>query len=66
LAFTQPTFDSKLANIKKNQTVGYTTAALNAQYLPYAQKTEKKISLKSTSSSKPVNWFVKFWRDRTK
>ncbi|MBZ1513663.1 D-alanyl-D-alanine carboxypeptidase family protein [Leuconostoc mesenteroides] len=66
LAFTQPTFDSKLANIKKNQTVGYTTAALNAQYLPYAQKTEKRISLKSTSSSKPVNWFVKFWRDRTK
>ncbi|QEA59313.1 D-alanyl-D-alanine carboxypeptidase [Leuconostoc koreense] len=66
LSFTQPTSDPKLANIKENQTVGYTTAALNAQYLPHIPKTEKRIALKSTSSSKPVNGFVKFWRDRTK
>ncbi|MCT4388449.1 D-alanyl-D-alanine carboxypeptidase [Leuconostoc pseudomesenteroides] len=55
--------NTKLAKLNKNQTIGYISPALDAQYLPYTPKTDKQLIVKSGVKGTQANWFVRLWRN---
>ena len=55
--------NTKLAKLNKNQTIGYISPALDAQYLPYTSKTDKQLIVKSGVKGTQANWFVRLWRN---